>query len=100
MAGHNNDRTTERRIAEFRNRLRTAVENRELGEVAERSGLYPDEITDAIYGTDAPDLFLVARLEHALGAELFPRFESRPDIRQNHRDRPPGRPAPDSPSTL
>lgn len=100
MAGHNNDQTTDRRIAEFRNRLRAAVERCPLGEVAERSGLYPDEIADAIHGTQAPDLFLVARLEHALGAELFPRFESRPDIRQNHRDGPPGRPAPDSPLTL
>lgn len=100
MVGHNNDRTTDGRIAEFRNRLHAAVEHRELAEVAERSGLHPDEIADAIYGTQAPDLFLVARLEHALGAELFPRFESRPDARQNHRDGPSGRPAPDSPLTL
>lgn len=92
MAGHNNDRTTDRRIAEFRNRLRAAVEHRELGEVAERSGLYPDEIADAIYGTQAPDLFLVARLEHALGAELFPRLERRPGISQDHRDEPSGDP--------
>jgi hypothetical protein len=50
-----------------------------IGDLADRAGLEFDEVSGLLEGTDFGDLYVVARLEWALGVALWPDLESEDD---------------------
>lgn len=75
MSGQESDHTVDARIAALRQNVTAALAGRAISEVASSAGLQPEEVSDLASGSAAADLYVLARLEAALGVPLWPRVE-------------------------
>jgi DNA-binding phage protein len=73
MSGHDSDRYVAHRLADLRANLLAALAGRTLTEVAAQAGLEVEEVAEMIHDTASVDLFVLARVEAALGVPLWPR---------------------------
>jgi hypothetical protein len=73
MSGQDFDRYVTRRLADLQANVSAALEGRSLPEVAARAGLEAEEVAEMIGNAGRVDLYVLARIEAALGVPLWPR---------------------------
>lgn len=73
MSGHDSDRYVAHRLADLRANFHAARGGKTLAEVAAQAGLEVEEVAEMIGNTASVDLFVLARIEAALGVPLWPR---------------------------
>ncbi|WP_157416065.1 hypothetical protein [Agromyces allii] len=59
-------------VAQVRENARAAIADSSLQDIAHRAGLDVDELAAFLGGAISGDLFILSRLEHALGVSLWP----------------------------
>lgn len=72
MSGQENDHLVDARLAALQRNVTAALAGKAISDVAASAGLHPQEVTDLVAGATTVDLYVLARLEAALGVPLWP----------------------------
>ncbi|MFF2388971.1 hypothetical protein [Agromyces sp. NPDC058104] len=84
MVGRKNHHSQEEiRVAMLRDNLLRAMGTASRREVAEQAGLEVEDIDSLLASSTVGDLYVVSRLEAALGAALWPRLNLGGDARES-----------------
>ncbi|MFC9559866.1 hypothetical protein [Agromyces sp. NPDC056965] len=83
MIGDNNDHSVETQLSTLRDNVLRAVGSVPLADVARHADVEIADLHTLIQNPARSDLYIVARLEHALGVDLWPSAELGPEQRRS-----------------